>query len=70
VNGPRSTLLGAHRVPVRSNNPSNNSQHMRPPQQLYGRPRVNHISAREAQDAQGVVLGEFRVSSVLATILF
>jgi hypothetical protein len=43
---------------------------MRQPQQSYGRPRVNHINTQEAQDAQGVVLGEFLVSSVLATILF
>jgi hypothetical protein len=43
---------------------------MRQPQQSYGRARVNHINAQEAQEAQGVVLGEFLVSSVLATILF
>jgi hypothetical protein len=43
---------------------------MRQPQQSYGRARVNHINAQEAQDAQGLVLGEFLVSSVLATILF
>jgi hypothetical protein len=40
------------------------------PQQSFGRARINHINAQEAQDAQGVVLGEFLVSSVLATILF
>jgi hypothetical protein len=58
-------------VPVRSNNfGNNNNQQMRQPQQSYGRARVNHINAQEAQEAQGVVLGEFLVSSVLATILF
>ena len=34
------------------------------------RHRVNHINAQEAQGAQGVVLGEFLVSSTLATVLF
>jgi hypothetical protein len=43
---------------------------MRPPQQSYGRARVNHIDVQEAQNAQGVVLGEFLVSSVLGTVLF
>jgi hypothetical protein len=43
---------------------------MRQPQQSYLRAHVNHINAQEAQEAQGVVLGEFLVSSVLATILF
>src|SRR6185312_15178721 len=36
----------------------------------FGRARVNHIDAQEAQGAQGVVLGEYLVSSTLATILF
>jgi hypothetical protein len=59
-------------MPVRSNNNfgNNNNQQMRQPQQSYGRACVNHINAQEAQEAQGVVLGEFLVSSVLATILF
>jgi hypothetical protein len=72
VNGPRPVVSGANRVPVRSNNNfgNNNNQQMRQPQQSYGRARVNHINAQEAQEAQGVVLGEFLVSSVLATILF
>jgi hypothetical protein len=58
---------------VRSNNNfgnNNSNQQMRQPQQSYGRARVNHINAQEAQEAQGVVLGEFLVSLVLATILF
>jgi hypothetical protein len=73
VNGPRPLVSGANRMPVRSNNNfgnNNNNQQMRQPQQSYGRARVNHINAQEAQEAQGVVLGEFLVSSVLATILF
>jgi hypothetical protein len=60
-------------MPVRSNNNfgnNSNNQQMRQPQQSYGRDRVNHIKAQEAQEAQGVVLGEFLVSSFLATILF
>jgi hypothetical protein len=55
---------------VRSNSNfgnNNSNQQMRQPQQSYGRARVN---AQEAQEAQGVVLDEFLVSSVLATILF
>jgi hypothetical protein len=70
VNGPRPALSGANRVPIRNNNTVNNNQQMGPPQQSFGRARINHINTQEAQDAQGVVLGEFLVSSVLATILF
>jgi hypothetical protein len=70
VNRPRPALSGANRVPIRSNNTDNNNQQMGPPQQSFGRARINHINAQEAQDAQGVVLSEFLVSSVLATILF
>ena len=58
-------MSGANRVPVGSNNKGNNNN-----QQPYGRARVNHINTQEAQDAQGVVLGEFLVSSTLATVLF
>ena len=61
VNGPRPPVSGANRVPVGSNNNS---------QQPYGQDRVSHINTQEAQGAQGVVLGEFLVSSTLATILF
>jgi hypothetical protein len=59
-------------MPVRSNNNfgNNNNQQMRQPQRSYGRARVNQINAQEAQEAQGVVLSEFLVSSILATILF
>ena len=55
VNGPRSVLPGANRVLIRNNN--NNSQQMRQPQQSFGRARVNHINAQEAQGAQGVIYG-------------
>ena len=71
VNEPRPVLSGANRVPIRNNsNTNNNSQQMRQPQQSFGRARVNHINAQEAQGAQGVVLGEYLVSSALATVLF
>ena len=71
VNGPRPVLSGANRVPIRNNNnTNNNSQQMRQPQQSFGRARVNHINAQEAQGAQDVVLGEYLVSSALATVLF
>jgi hypothetical protein len=58
VNGP--ALTGANRVPIRNNN--NNSQQMKQPQQSFGRARVNHIDAQEAQEAQGVVLSEYLVT--------
>jgi hypothetical protein len=67
VNGPRPALTGANRVPVRNND---NSQQTKQPQQSFGRARVNHIDAQEAQEAQGVVLGEYLVNSALATVLF
>jgi hypothetical protein len=54
-------------VPVRNND---NSQQTKQPQQSFGRARVNHIDAQEAQEAQGVVLGEYLVNSALATVLF
>jgi hypothetical protein len=38
--------------------------------QNYTRGRVNHVTAEQAQDAPGVVLGTFSVNSVLATVLF
>ena len=70
VYGPRPVLSGANRVPIRNNNnANNNSQQMRQPQQSFGRARVNHINAQEAQGAQGVVLGEYLVSSALTTVL-
>jgi hypothetical protein len=38
--------------------------------QYQGRARVNHVDAQEAQQAPGVVLGEFLVEFTPATILF
>jgi hypothetical protein len=67
VNGPRPALTGANRVPIHNND---NSQQMKQPQQSFGRARVNHIDAQEAQEAQGVVIGEYLVNSTLATVLF
>ena len=66
VNGPRPPISRANRVPVGSNKKGNNNNNQEP----YGRARINHINAQEAQGAQGVVLGEFLVSSNLATLLF
>ena len=57
-------------MPIRNNNTNNNSQQMRQPQQSFGRARINHINTQEAQGAQGIVLGEYLVSSALATVLF
>jgi hypothetical protein len=67
VNGPRPALTGANRVPIRNND---NSQQTKQSQQSFGRARVNHLDAQEAQGAQGVVLGEYLVNSALATVLF
>jgi hypothetical protein len=39
-------------------------------QPSFGKAKVNHVYAEEAEDAPGVVLGEFLVQSFLATILF
>jgi hypothetical protein len=39
-------------------------------QRNYTRGRVNHVTAEEAQDAPGVVLGTFSVNSIPATVLF
>jgi hypothetical protein len=39
-------------------------------QQNYMHGRVNHVTAEQAQEAKDVVLGMFRINSVLATILF
>jgi hypothetical protein len=38
--------------------------------QYHGRARVNHVDAQEAQQASGVVLGEFLVEFTPATVLF
>src|SRR5438105_3328115 len=60
----RSTASGNARGSYQSGGQQRRSQ------QSFGRGRVNHINAQEAQDAPDVVLGEFLVNSVLATVLF
>ena len=63
VNGPRQpTAIGNHSaVSAQSSNQ---------PQQSGSKARINHVNAREAQQAAGVALGEFLVNSVMATVLF
>ena len=64
VSGPRPAMSGANRgAPYAPNQQART-------QQSFGRARVNHIHAQEAQEAPGVVLGEFLVESILATVLF
>jgi hypothetical protein len=48
--------------------PSSNSQLSKA--QFHGRARVNHVDAQEAQQAPGVVLGEFLVECTPAAVLF
>jgi hypothetical protein len=57
VNGPKNTSA-----------PSSNSQQSKT--QYQGRARVNHVDAQEAQQAPGVVLGEFLVEFTPTTVLF
>jgi hypothetical protein len=57
VNGPKSAPA-----------PSSNSQLSKT--QYHGRARVNHVNAQEAQQAPGVVLGEFLVEFTPAAVLF
>jgi hypothetical protein len=57
VNGPKSAPA-----------PSSNSQLSKT--QYHGRARVNHVDAQEAQQAPGVVLGEFLVEFTPAAVLF
>jgi hypothetical protein len=62
VNGPKNTSASAPKAP------SSISQQNKT--QYQGRARVNHIDAQEAQQAPGVVLGEFLVEFTPATVLF
>jgi hypothetical protein len=62
VNGPKNTSASAPKAP------SAVSQQNKVPYQ--GRARVNHVDAQEAQQAPGVVLGEFLVEFTPATVLF
>jgi hypothetical protein len=62
VNGPKNTPASAPKAP------SSSSQQNKT--QYQGRARVNHVDAQEAQQAPGVVLGEFLVEFTPATVLF
>jgi hypothetical protein len=62
VNGPKNAPAPASKAP------SSISQQSKT--QYHGRARVNHVDAQEAQQAPGVVLGEFLVEFTPATILF
>jgi hypothetical protein len=57
VNGPKQMTRITHGAPVKT-------------QPSFGKAKVNHVHVEEAEDAPGVVLGEFLVQSFLATILF
>jgi hypothetical protein len=62
MNGPKSALAPASKAP------SSNSQQSKT--QYLGRARVNHVDTQEAQQAPGVVLGEFLVEFTPAAVLF
>jgi hypothetical protein len=62
VNGPKNTPAPAPKAPSSINQQSKT--------QYQGRARVNHVDAQEAQQAPGVVLGEFLIEFTLATVLF
>jgi hypothetical protein len=62
VNGPKNAPAPTSKAP------SSNSQQGKT--QYLGTTRVNHVDAQEAQQAPGVVLGEFLVEFIVATILF
>jgi hypothetical protein len=62
VNGPKNTSAPA---PKASSSISHQNK-----TQYQGRARVNHVDAQEAQQAPGVVLGEFLVEFTPATVLF
>jgi hypothetical protein len=57
VNGPKQMTGITHGAPAKTHT-------------SFGRAKINHVYAKEAEDAPGVVLGEFLVQSFLATILF
>jgi hypothetical protein len=57
VNGPKQMIGITREAPAKT-------------QPSFGKAKVNHVYAEEAEDAPGVVLGEFLVQSFLATILF
>jgi hypothetical protein len=57
VNGPKQMMGITRGAPVKT-------------QPSFGKAKVNHVYAEEAEDAPEVVLGEFLVQSFLVTILF
>jgi hypothetical protein len=61
VNGPKNTSALAPKAP------SSISQQNKT--QYQGRARVNHVDAQEAQQAPGVMLGEFLVEFTPGTVL-
>ena len=58
VQGPKQPTGANRTAPARSQ------------QQSFGKAKVNHVYAEEAEDAPGVILGEFLVQSALASVLF
>jgi hypothetical protein len=62
VNGPKNLSAPTSKAP------STNSQLRKT--KFHGRARVNHVEAQEAQQAPGVVLGEFLVEFTTAAVLF
>ena len=58
VQGPKQPTGANHATPAKSQ------------QQSFGKAKVNHVNAEEAEDAPGVILGEFLVQSALASVLF
>jgi hypothetical protein len=49
---------------------ANNTAPARTQQQSFGKAKVNHVYAEEAEDAPRVIFGEFLVQSALASVLF
>jgi hypothetical protein len=62
VNGPKNISAPASKAPSTNSQLSKN--------QFHGRARVNHVDAHEAQQAPGVVLGEFLVEFTPADVPF
>jgi hypothetical protein len=62
VNGPKNVTAPASKAPSTSSQLSKT--------QFHDRARVNHVDAQEAQQAPGVVIGEFLVEFTPATVLF
>jgi hypothetical protein len=57
VNGPRQPTGANRTTPGKS-------------QQSFGKAKVNHVYAEEAEEAPGVIFGEFLVNSILTLVLF